>query len=277
MDSSMELYGSDSMSIQQMVDQNQQIYVVNRSARVLGKAHMLVIEFPHPTGGRGSTVKIPPIKYPINITRRVAPPSAIPLSTAFIDWVNKGVLEIVPQERAKEILSDPEVRATIDYAYKKMNKRRGEALNKRPQFKVKRGGDRETHGVADLDDAGLTAADFYSNMAEEMSLPQPTPQDALSVSAETIQVKPKIQQFCADLQEDPALKGDYLLELKGWDEGTLTEDDIGYMLSQLREFDNICAYLRSIKASRAGDSSDSGKSGRKKRGKRPSIMEDEDL
>jgi hypothetical protein len=270
------------MDIQMMVDNNIPIYVVNRSARVLGTAHVLVIEFPHPTGGRGSTVKIPPIKHPINLTRRVAPPSAIPLSTAFIDWVNKGVLEIIDVEKAKEILSDPEVRASVTQAYKKLEARRGEALNQRPQFKVKQGGSRETHAVADLDEARLSMSDFQSSSLPEMGLPQPEPQNALTVSAETITITPKIQKFCRDLQEDNSLKGDYLRELKSWDEVILSDDDIGYMLSQLSEFDNICAYLRSIKASRAGGSEEptfSKKGGQKnkQRGNKPSVLSDEDL
>jgi hypothetical protein len=272
------------MDIQQMVDKNIPIYVVNRSARVLGTAHVLVIEFPHPTGGRGSTVKIPPIKHPINLTRRVAPPSAIPLSTAFIDWVNKGVLEIIPHEKAKEILSDPEVRASVKQAYKKLEARRGESLHQRPQFNVRQGGARETHAIADLDEARLSMADFQSTALPEMGLPQPAPQGALTVSAETIQIAPRIQKFCSDLQEDASLKGDYLLELKGWDEEILSDDDIGYMLSQLSEFDTICAYLRSIKASRAGSSGADDEStgdtrGRrgKRRGSKPSVLNDDDL
>jgi len=267
------------MDIQEMVDKNIPIYVVNRSARVLGKAHVLVIEFPHPTGARGSTVKIPPIKHPINLTRRVAPPQAIPLSTAFIDWVNKGVLEIIDVDRAKEILSDPEVQASITHAYKKLDTRRGEALVNRPQFAVKAGGSRETHAVADLSDARLSMTDFQSSVPPGMDLPQPKPQGALEVSAETIKINPKLQQFCADLQEDPSLKGDYLLELKGWDEETLSDDDVGYMLSHLSEFDNICAYLRSIKADRAGEKpkATSKKRGRKRGNKGPSIMNEDDL
>ena len=269
------------MNIQQMVDENIPIYVVNRSARVLGTAHVLVIEFPHPTGGRGSTVKIPPIKHPINLSRRVAPPSAIPLSTAFIDWVNKGVLEIIDVEDAKEILADPEVRAAVTQAYKKLDARRGEALNPRPQFKVKQGGSRETHAIADLDEARVSMSDFQSTALGDMGLPQPEAQNALTVTAETVTITPKIQKFCGDLQEDPALKGDYLRELKSWDEVVLNDDDIGYMLSQLNEFDNICAYLRSIKAARAGGSdTSSSKRGRrsgKREGRKPRVISDEEI
>jgi hypothetical protein len=270
-------------NLQEMVDDGETIYVINRSGRALGKAHVLVIEFPHPTGGRGSTVKIPPIKHPINITRRVAPPSAIPLSTAFNDWVNRGVLEIVPEEKAREILKDPEVRASVAQAYRKLDTRRGGNLQQRPTFKVRNGGDRETHGIADLDDSGLSMSNFQSSLPPGMDLPQPEPQGALEVSAETIKVDPKIVQFCVDLQTDSSLKGDYLLTLKGWDEEMMSDDDIGYMLSQLSAFDSICTYLRSIKAARiGGDDHDSGKRSAR-RAKRvtsrkvPSLLDDDDV
>jgi len=268
------------VNLQEMVDNGETIYVVNRSARVLDKAHVLVIEFPHPTGGRGSTVKIPAIKHPINLTRRVAPPSAIPLSTAFVDWLNRGVLEIIPEERAREILRDPDVRASVEQAYKKLDARRGGARQNTPQFAVKSGGDRETHGIADLGESRLTMSDFQSSMPGEIGLPKAAPQGPLEVSAETIQIASKIKQFCVDLQSDPSLKGDYLLTLKGWDEEGLSDDDIGYMLSHLREFDNICSYLRSVKASRAGDSSDfepKGISKRQSKKKTPSILDEDEL
>ena len=58
---------------------------------------------------------------------------------------------------------------------------------------------------------------------------------------------------CIDLQEDPSLKKRYLTELKSMDEDTLTEEDLGYLMDQLREFDTIIAYVRSIMARRAGE------------------------
>jgi hypothetical protein len=242
-----------------MVDEGVPIYVVNRSARILGKSHLLVLEFPNPTGGRGSTVKLPPIKYPINLSRRVAPPSAIPMSRDFIDWVNRGVLEIILPEQAKEILSDPEARAAIRGAYDKMDQKRGMAAGMReaPNFNVRSGGQRETNAVADLNEAGLTAADFMGTTPESVRGPLPSqqmaaPQKALEVSADTATVSPRVKQFCQDLVEDASLKRDYLVNLKSWDEDELSDDEIGYMLDRLSSFDSISSYLRSLLAARAG-------------------------
>jgi hypothetical protein len=279
--------------LQGMVERNEPIFVVNRSARVLGKAHLLVLEFPNPTGqGRGQTVKIPPIKYPINLTRRVAPPQAIPMSTAFVNWVNQGVLEIIPAARAREILSDPEAQAAVRGAYDKLSRRRGDAIRMReqPNFKVRHGGAQQTRAYADLGESDLTAADFSANAPgafdiENMpGVPKPEKQGALKVAEASQRVQPKIQQFCSDLVEDPSLKGNYLIELKSWDEAVLSDDDIGYMLQQLSDFDNICSYLRAIKAQRVTDELEAQDNAttrkkRKKKGKRPSadsLMDDLD-
>ena len=78
-------------------------------------------------------------------------------------------------------------------------------------------------------------------------------QKPIEVSAQTQTVSPKVVQFCIDLQEDPSLKKRYLTELKSMDEDTLTEEDLGYLMDQLREFDTIIAYVRSIMARRAGE------------------------
>lgn len=255
-----DLHGMN--DLQGMVDRGEPIFVVNRSARVLGKAHLLVLEFPNPTGqGRGQTVKIPPIKYPINLTRRVAPPQAIPMSTAFVNWVNQGVLEIVPAERAREILANPEAQAAVKGAYEKIARRRGDALRQKekPNFRVRHGGAQETRAYADLDASDLTAADFSASTPGAFDIenlpgvPKPQKQGALKVAEASQLVQPKIEQFCGDLIEDPSLKGNYLIELKSWDEETLSDDDIGYMLQQLSDFDNICSYLRAIKAQRVSD------------------------
>jgi hypothetical protein len=279
--------------LQGMVERNEPIFVVNRSARVLGKAHLLVLEFPNPTGqGRGQTVKIPPIKYPINLTRRVAPPQAIPMSTAFVNWVNQGVLEIIPAARAREILSDPEAQAAVRGAYDKLSRRRGDAIRMReqPNFKARHGGAQQTRAYADLGESDLTAADFSANAPgafdiENMpGVPKPEKQGALKVAEASQRVQPKIQQFCSDLVEDPSLKGNYLIELKSWDEAVLPDDDIGYMLQQLSDFDNICSYLRAIKAQRVTDELEAQDNAttrkkRKKKGKRPSadsLMDDLD-
>jgi hypothetical protein len=243
------------IDIQKMVDDGEPIYVVNRSARILGKSHLLVLSFPSPSGGRGSTVKIPPIKYPINLTRRVAPPSAIPMSREFVNWVNRGVLQIVPKEQAQTTLKDPQVQNAIRAAFRKLDNqsRASQDMRKTPQFKVRDGGARETRAVADLDEAGLTAADFYAHSAEEAARPivDVAPQNELRI-ADTDNVSPKVQRFCSDLLEDESLKKDYLVTLKGWDEDELSDADLGFLLDRLGKFENIAAYVRSVLADRAG-------------------------
>lgn len=247
------------IDIQKMVDDGEPIYVVNKSASILGKSHLLVIEFPNPSGGRGSTVKIPPFKYPVNLTIQVAPPAAIPMSRSFINWVNRGVLKIMPREQAEAILSQPEVKNAVEAAYNKLDsQQRQSSLRNTPQFKVRNGGARETRAYADLAESDLTAADFYGT-TPEAAHPQVdvAPQNELR-TAETEAVSPRIQRFCADLLEDPSLKKDFLQTLKSWDEEELSDDELGYMLDQLGAFENISSYVRSLMAERAGMKATSG-------------------
>lgn len=261
------------IDIQKMVDEGEPVYVVNKSASILGKSHLLVIEFPNPSGGRGSTVKIPPIKYPINISRQVAPPAAIPMSRSFINWVNRGVLKIIPRAEAEELLSRPEVKNAVDAAYDKLDaqKRQSASLRNTPKFNVRHGGARETRAYADLDESTLTAADFYGNTPEAAHpLVEVAPQNELRI-AETEDISPRIQRFCADLVEDPSLKKDFLQTLKSWDEDELSDDELGYMLDQLGSFENISSYVRSLMAERAGvkaTATPSSPKGRKRKGSR---------
>jgi len=247
------------VDIQKMVDEGEQIYVVNKSARILGKSHLLVLEFPNPSGGRGSTVKIPPIKYPINLTRQVAPPSAIPMSRSFVNWVNRGVLEVMSEANARAILSDPEAKNAIRAAYNKLDsqQRQSAGIRDTPNFKVRNGGARETRAYADLEESGLTQADFYGQSPEDAHRPivETVSPSELRTGGEHEAVSARIQKFCADLQDDPSLKKDFLTTLKSWDEDEFTGAELGYLLDNLGAFENISSYIRSLMADRAGKKS----------------------
>lgn len=253
------------MDIQQMVEEGTPIFVINRSATVLGNSHLIMLEFPHPTGGRKSTVMLPPVKYPINLTQRVAPPSAIAMCQDFIELVNRGVLQLVSPDKARKILAEPGAQASVNRAYQKLQERRRPTIKKgnspNSPFKVRDNGGRITDAVADLGTSDLTGADFsrgypgesYDEEAEPAVETVTKSAETLRVAGESSNTSPKVVQFCIDLVENPELKKDYLMELKSWDEEALTSEDLGYMVDQLREFDTIVAYLRSVMAQRAGD------------------------
>jgi len=282
------------MNIQEMLAKNIPIWVINRSATVLGKPHRLMLEFPHPTGGKKSAVDLPPIPYPINLSARVAPPDAIGLSQDFVDLLNNGVLEIVSPEHAAEVLRDPEARAAVKYAFDKLgNRRRGSGLRQSPgNFKIHTGG-RQTTATADLGgdgNMGLTAKDFYHNMPgdsdddTEEAVKKHVAQ--MQVTKESSTITPRIVSFCLDLNGNPELKRDYLMDLKTMDPDALTDEDLGYMLEELRSFDTIVSHVKLIMAKRSGqedqqDDLDSGKQsrrGRKPKGKHPmdAALDDDD-
>jgi len=255
------------ISLQEMVKKNIPIFVINRSARVLGKPHLLMLEFRNPGGGRSSTVKLPPMPYPVNLTQRVAPPEAIPASQDFVDLLNRGVLELVSPDKANTILKDPDVQEAVRHSFSKLERRRSRPGKKQQDFKVRSGGSRMTDAVSYMDDAEMTAGDFLRDLHGEseaaLGLEEVTAQEALRV-ADTGNVTPKIKQLVSDLVENPDLKKDYLMDLKAMDKDGLTDEDLQYMMDHLRQFDQITNYLRSVMAERAGKSSKSSGGKQKK-------------
>ncbi len=264
------------MDIQELIENGIPIWVINRSASILGKPHRLMLEFPHPTGGKKSSVDLPPIQYPINLSQRVAPPSAIGMSQDFVDLLNAGVLEIVTPEHAQDMLRDPEARAAVKHAFDKLNNRkRGSGLRQAPgNFKVHTGG-RQTDAAADLSEdgnMGLSAKDFYSNVPGNEEDPEDAVQkhvDQMKVASASKAVSPRIVTFCLDLNANPELKKDYLMDLKTMDPSSLTDEDLGYMVENLSDFDTIVSYVKSVMAKRAGQEEPSQRKSSKRRGRKP--------
>jgi len=261
------------MDIHEMIEKGLPIYVINRSATVLGTPHRLMMNFPNPNGGRPNMVSLPPVQYPVNLSQMVAPPSAIGACHEFLNLVNRGVLEIIPADRARQILANPEVQEVVKHAFRKMDKRAqrlGGIQAKKPNFKVVNGGARVTQSDPYPEDKDISATtflrdrpgvgqdEFQDKMLEMDSVP------ANEVLSSNTSINAKVMQICADLQSNPELKQDYLLEIKAIDPDSLSQEDLGYMIDNLRGFDNIVAYVRSIMAKRVGTSA--GKSAKFQKG-----------
>ncbi len=240
----------ETLTIQQMVNEGIPIFVVNCSHRRLGKPHMLMLEFPNPTGGRKSTVKLPAIKYPINISQRVAPPEAIAMSQDFIDLINQGILKIVSPDEAQRVLKAPDARAAVNKAFNDISKR-GIQQRRKNSFNVRSGGSRVTRADPDLDSVDSNS---FLNSAPGFATEVLSPKESLKVSAQSGAVDSKIVQLCMDLQDNPDLQQDYLLDFKGMDEDALATEDLHYIMEHCSKFANISAYIRSILAKRAGQS-----------------------
>jgi hypothetical protein len=249
------------MDIHEMIEKGIPIYVINRSATVLGTPHRLMLNFPNPNGGRPNMVSLPPVQYPVNLSQMVAPPSAIGACQEFLNLLNRGVLELVPADRARQILANPDVQEVVKHAFKKMDKRAnrpGGVQAKKPNFKVVNSGSRATQSDPYPDEPVVSATaflrdrpgvdnPFQDKLLEMDSVP------ASEVLASTATINAKVMQLCADLQSNPELKQDYLLEIKAIDPDSLSQEDLGYLIDNLRGFDNIVAYVRGIMAKRVGN------------------------
>ncbi len=95
----------------------------------------------------------------------------------------------------------------------------------------------------------------------------------MKVASASTAVAPRIVTFCLDLNANPELKKDYLMDLKTMDPSSLTDEDLGYMVENLSDFDTIVSYVKSVMAKRAGQDeptqSRSSKRGRNKGGRKP--------
>jgi len=248
--------------ISKMIEDGVPIYVINRTHRVFGTPHLLMLEFPNPTGGRKSIVKLPPHPHPVNLSQKVAPVSAIGACQDFLSLLNNGALELIPPDDARRILADPDVQAAVRYADEKLKKRYNrpggrvaEERRKGMNFKVKGGGSRVTDAVAQPEESGLSASDFTRQFIASKTAAwaaEDGEAEQLGNSMEAPGVGPAIVQFCVDLLENPELRRDSLMELRNMDDATLTSSDLAYMLSKLQDFDAITAYVRSVMAKRAG-------------------------
>jgi hypothetical protein len=270
------------MDIHEMIEKGLPIYVVNRSATVLGTPHRLMLNFPNPNGGRPNMISLPPVQYPINLSQLVAPPSAIGACQEFLNLVNRGVLQIVPADTARKILANPDVQEVVKHAFKKMDKRTqrpGGIQAKKPNFKVVNGGSRSTQSDPYPDEPEVTATSFLRDQPgtgnpfqDKMLEMDSVPANEVLASAATINTK--VMQLCADLQSNPELKQDYLLEIKAIDPDSLTQEDLGYLIDNLRGFDNIVAYVRSIMAKRVGGAKVSRQARQPRKPKEPSSAAD---
>ncbi len=240
------------LNVQDLVQDNQPIYVYNRTGQYLPQQGTYVLEIKD-GNDRPVSVVIPATKYPFLLSAHV-PAKLLADSPTFYSVLANGVLELVDPEEAQTIMRSPMAQQVQEQAMRKFQPVRRSAKKPGDLMQTKR------HGP------------------ENVRQPNNTP---LVVAAETRGedaaqqgVNASVLQIAMDLQSDPSLHEEKFLELAGMED--LQDLDFGYLLQHCKDFPKILQFARKELASLVDDEEDAketpkpktSKRGRKARGKK---------
>jgi hypothetical protein len=225
-------------SVSSMKD-DQPIYVINRTGKYIkdkqGRPHTTeyVLEL-HKANGRSSRIVIPATKFPYLLSN-VVPASMLRESPEFLTLVERGILELVPADRARELLSDPMARQAMDHAMRRLQPTVHQPIVPKDIAKLQK---RQEEDLEDEDIDQKRPQDPILQLA-------PADDDDADVSI-------AIKSIVTDLDNDPSLKDEKLLELYNMD--GLTDDDLGFLMANCRA-GNIKRWARDELAKRVGEES----------------------
>ena len=243
------------MNIHQMIDGEKPIYVKNVSRRKTGKDLLLMLEFKDKHGSV-SKVKLLSTKYPVDIASLVAPRKLLGENADFLRLLNLGILELIPTEKAEEILDQPGAREALQREYEKREMTKGLSAPKTDKglwVKGTRPGDEslpETDGVEYALDRLPPDHVIDGNAPEVLSDFEAVHEPGVVMLAKGDGVSPRIAQLMATLQEDPSTKNAALADLQVIDEEAISNDDLGYIIDKARRFAPITSWARNVLASR---------------------------
>ena len=245
------------LNLHEMVKGNGPIYVKNTTSRLQsgqGQGMKLMIGFKDPHG-RTSTVKIPNMKYPVDIAAMVAPRERLTESTDFMRLLQIGALELVATEKAQQVLSKPGAQAAIAREYGKGKDDMLKLPSAKKKFKLRVKGE----GLHDPSLAETEGVDYEERMDMEF------PEEFLDPNAPNIEadyehvqedldvsesLNPRVLKLMATLQADPNSKSEVLADLDAIDEDSYTDEDLGYILDKARSQPIVTTWARKLMASR---------------------------
>lgn len=237
------------MNLQQLINSEEPIYVKNVSKRATGKDLLIMLNFKD-SQGNNRPVKLKSWKYPVDITKLVAPRRLLGESTDFLRLLNSGILEIVPSEKAERLLSSPDAQAAM--LREQTKKRPGMTKADKSKFNLKVRGESlhdqelpDTDGVSDFEHDHMFDDNMNAFDGEVVSDPE-----AEEFRAKSDGVDPRIAQMMAMLSEDSDSKDEILQDLKSMDEDGMTDNDLGYILEKARSFSAIVSWAKKVLAAR---------------------------
>ncbi|MFA6358945.1 MAG: hypothetical protein WCY09_09845 [Candidatus Omnitrophota bacterium] len=220
-------------NLQQLIDDNQPIYVLNRTGRITGgktKPYAMVIKTTH---GRAIEIIVPATKFPFLLTGQVPASALKDAEDLFKACRRGGALEVLEPEEAMEMLQDPQAQKSIDAALARFRRK----ADAKPGLKaeIKSGDSSERRHISRTADADET---------EKVPRPVIAKQD----------VDPSIKQLCVDLDKDDSLAQEVLGRLTGMPEDDISKADLGHIVSavDIERFPRIVKWARNELAKRSG-------------------------
>ena len=224
-------------------DEKVPIYVRNHAGRFIqdqkgrptNSTFVLQIET---ESGKSKPVSIPATKYPYCLSNHV-PRKLLADSYAFFDAVQRGILELVDPDQAKRELASPQAQRAQAAAMAALQPRTRRAS---PMPHVDPGNDsRMPPGAPVGISAGKTMTGEGLGDGSEM----------LKMADADDGVNPTIKQIVADLHADPDLADELLDRLVGL--SYLTAADLGYIMSNCKDFRRVISWAKSELAAMSGE------------------------
>lgn len=247
------------MNLKQLIETDQPIYVKNASKKATGKDLLIMLNFKD-AQGNNRPVKLPSMKYPVDISRMVAPRQLLGESTDFLRLLSNGILELIPQEKAEQMLGLPGAQAAVAREYDK-RKQGMTASGGKDRFGLRVRGSSvqdqqlpETEGLEDFE-ARMMRPPIPKEYQDELpnvigDFEVVNDQGAFMLQAKSDGIDPRIAQLMATLIEDAGSKGEVLQDLQIMDEEAISDEDLGYVMEKSRNFPPIVSWAKKILASR---------------------------
>lgn len=239
--------------LHQFIEDGKPIYVRNLSGNDPDGITKLIMLQIKPLHGPERPVKIPPIKYPINLSAMVSPPHVLGESQDFLDLLNREVLELVDPEDAMEELSDDRVKRIVQKATREMYNR-----NVLPDGRKKARADAGQQGEqrrvpkTELNDDDIEINNPMSKMMEAAAKGMDYEPPSISLSPSDSEVNARVVQMCATMNADAGTADDYLDDLEAMPDAELTDADLGHILRHVK-IAKVTDWAESKLAERAGD------------------------
>jgi len=227
------------LDVQELVRNNQPIYVKNCTGRYLESQGPYVLEI-RDGNKRVAQIIIPATKYPFLVSGHV-PAKLLAESTEFYAALSKGILELVDPDEARSIMSSTVAQQVQEQALRKFQPVRREA--RAPM---------ELTPTAPVDHSNRRppGADMGISTVPDSQVPLVVAGTAEGDKA-TERINPSVIQIVMDLQSDSSLYEEKFLDLAGM-EG-LTDLDLGYLLSNCKNYPKILQFAKSELASKVGN------------------------
>ncbi len=225
----------------ELLDHRQPIYVRNVSGRGTHEPTSLVMLQVRLPDNSIKPVKIPAMRFPINLSSMIAPPEALGNSQDFLDLLNKGILELVEPEDAIDELSDGNVSAAVKSALR-------DVYNRTPMARTNEAtvvdGVRRIPKVEDEDESSVLGKVMQDDDYEP---------GAIKIAKAKGGASTKVMQMVASLSADASLAKDTLLDLQSMPDDDLGDNDLGYIINNCSAHKSIIRWAQETLAKRSGD------------------------